>query len=438
VDERSFPNPKSRGVLLIAYKAFADLAGKGSLFLITIAAARRLSPESFGVFSLGSTLGWIVAVVSDCGIQLHLARAVARRPAEASRLLRGWLQVRVWTASGAVALVAIGIAAGWRAASAAPIAILAVVYACSGLVELLHYFYRGLSRSDVESSLTLWQRGGTLVCGLTALTWKPDVTRLAIAMLIPVAVTLAASLRIAVRLGTRRPEGLHDSNAASSADLQVCHDSDVHVCSWPVFRREVWPIGAGIVLSALYFRIDLFLVQLWSGTEAVAYYNAVFRLVEALRLFPAAVLAVMLPSLVRSGDLRPLTRIAGVVTGFAVAATAVLWFAAGWLIPFLYGARYAPAVPAFQVLLLSFPLLSLNYALTHQLVAWDGQRAYAGLCALALAVNVAVNARLIPIWSMEGAAWATLATEVVLTLGCTAALWSTRAPASAVQLVTEA
>jgi O-antigen/teichoic acid export membrane protein len=485
VDERSFPNAKSRGALLIAYKAFADLAGKGSLFVITIAAARRLSPESFGVFSLGSTLGWIVAVVSDCGIQLHLARAVARRPAEASRLLRGWLRVRVWTASGAVALVAIGVVAGWRTASAAPIAILAVVYACSGLVELLHYFYRGLSRSDVESSLTLWQRGGTLVCGLIALAWKPDVTLLAIAMLIPVVVTLAASLRIAVCLGSGRlddgrPEGLHydntessaglqacrddntessaglqacrddntessaglqacrDDNTESSAGLQACRDPDLAICSWPIFRRDVWPIGAGIVLSALYFRIDLFLVQLWSGTEAVAYYNAVFRLVEALRLFPAAVLAVMLPSLVRSGDLRPLTRIAGVVAGFAVAVTAVLWLAAGWLIPLLYGARYAPAVPAFRVLLLSFPLLSLNYALTHQLVAWDGQRAYAGLCAVALAVNVTVNARLIPIWSMEGAAWATLATEVVLTLGCAAALWSMRAPASAVQLVTEA
>ena len=202
--------------------------------------------------------------------------------------------------------------------------------------------------------------------------------------------------------------------------------SDTSVRS--TFRRDIWPIGAGIVLSALYFRIDVFLVQLWSGTESVALYNSVFRLVEALRLFPAAVLAVMLPALVRAGDLRPLARVAIPVTAFAVAATALLWLLAGWMIPWLYGARYAPAVPAFRVLLLSFPLLSLNLALTHQLVGWDGQRAYAGLCALALAVNVALNARLIPIWSIEGAAWATLGTELVLTAGCGVALWMARAP----------
>jgi O-antigen/teichoic acid export membrane protein len=207
--------------------------------------------------------------------------------------------------------------------------------------------------------------------------------------------------------------------------------------SWALFRRDVWPIGAGIALSALYFRIDVFLVQLWSGTEAVAYYNAVFRLVEALRLFPAAVVAVGLPALVRAGDLRPLTRVAIPVTAVAAAAAAVLWLAAGWLVPLVYGATYASAVPAFRILLLSLPLLSLNLALTHQLVGWDGQRAYAGLCALALAVNVALNARLIPLWSFDGAAWATLGTEVFLTAGCGVALICLRAPVKAGRLVVE-
>jgi O-antigen/teichoic acid export membrane protein len=450
VDETSFPNAKPRDALLIAYKALADLAGKASLFVIVIVAARRLTPESFGVFSLGSTLGWMAAVVSDCGIQLHLARAVARRPAGAARLLRGWLRVRVWTAAAAVAVVAIGVAAGWRTAGAAPIAILALTYACSGLVELLHYFYRGLSRSDVESSLTLWQRGGTLACGLAALVWKPDVTLLAVAMLIPVVVTLGFSLRIASGIAGLKPRatfpaapaaqgtpGVTPTALAAAEDATGSAVAQGFSPAFSEFRCDVWPIGVGIVLSALYFRIDVFLVQWWSGTEAVAFYNAVFRLVEALRLFPAAVLAVILPSLVRAGDLRPMARAALPVTTFAIAASAFLWVGAGWLIPLVYGDRYAAAVPAFRVLLLSFPFLSLNLALTHQLIAWDGQRVYAALCAAALAANVSLNARLIPLWSIEGAAWATLGTELVLTAGCLLALWILRAPVQAGHLVTE-
>jgi O-antigen/teichoic acid export membrane protein len=40
-----------------------------------------------------------------------------------------------------------------------------------------------------------------------------------------------------------------------------------------------------------------------------------------------------------------------------------------------------------------------------------------------------LNALLIPIWSIEGAAWTTLVTELVLTAGCAIALWIVRAPA---------
>ena len=94
------------------------------------------------------------------------------------------------------------------------------------------------------------------------------------------------------------------------------------------------------------------------------------------------------------------------------------------LVPFIYGEPYAGAVPSFRILLLSFPLMSLNLALTHQLIGWHGERAYAAICAIALAVNLGINARLIPAWSIEGAAWATFATELLLTAACVAVLWS--------------
>ena len=435
-DERSFRNPKLGDALLISYKTVADLAAKGALFAITVFAARRLAPVAFGVFSLGSTLGWMAAVASDFGIQLHLARAVARRPEDAAQLLATWLRLRLWLAAGASAAVAIAVVVGgWPPAFAAPIALLALVYAISGVIELLHYFYRGLSRSDIESSLTLWQRSSTLVFGFAALAMFPNVTVLAVAMLVPAAATLAVSIRIARRLaaaGAAAPRGDGTSGAEVSARADQSRPSG-RLHAWPVFRRDIWPIGAGIVLSALYFRIDVFLVQMWSGTELVALYNAVFRLVEALRLFPAAVIAVALPSLCRAGDWRPLLRVAAPITALAVLAAAALWAAAGVLVPFIYGAPYAQAVGAFRVLLLSFPLMSLNLALTHQLIGWHGERAYAVICAIALAANLALNAQLIPAASIEGAAWATLGTELLLTAGCLVALWSlTTRPSGAI------
>jgi O-antigen/teichoic acid export membrane protein len=113
-------------------------------------------------------------------------------------------------------------------------------------------------------------------------------------------------------------------------------------------------------------------------------------------------------------------------------AAAALWVAAGALVPMLYGARYLSAVPAFRILALTFPLLSLNFALTHQLVGWNRQRAYAVVCGAALAANVALNAWLIPAWSIDGAAWATLGTELCVTSGCLVALGALGAPGAPV------
>ena len=398
-----------REATLVAYRAFSDVAGKGAFFLVTVLAARLLSARGFGIFSLGTTLGWLTAVVSDFGIQLHLAREVARRPAEAGALLGSWLRARVWTSAAVFAVVALGLAAtGFGDPYGAALILLVLVYIISGLVELLYYFYRGLSRSDIESTLTLWQRFGMLVIAGVVLAWRPEVTTLAVAMLVPAVLTLAYSLRLASKMA----HGGRGGNGPPRSPFPTRQ----------VFTRDVMPIGLGIVLSAMYFRVDVFLIEGWRGTEAVAQYNAVFRLVEALRLFPAAVLAVALPSLCRAIDVRPLVRVSALVTGFAMVVSLALWVAAGWLVPFVYGAAYSGAVPAFRILLVSFPLMSLNYALTHQLVGWNGHRAFAALAGAALLFNVAINARLIPTMSIAGAAWATLWTEALLTIGCVAAL----------------
>jgi O-antigen/teichoic acid export membrane protein len=161
---------------------------------------------------------------------------------------------------------------------------------------------------------------------------------------------------------------------------------------------------------------------MWNGPAAVGQYNAVFRLIEALRLFPAAVVAVSLPVLFRATDPRPLVRTATSVTVFGLGVAAALWMAATPLVGRLYGQPFLEAVPAFRVLLLSVPLMSLNYVLTHQLIGWQGHRVYAVICFAALVLNVSLNSRLIPAQSILGAAWATVWTEVAITAGCALAL----------------
>ena len=396
-----------RPAMLVVYRSTSDAVAKGAMFVVTVAAARWMSREDFGYFALATTLGWLGLVAADFGIQMHLARSVAQQPDDAARLLRRWLPSRLAFGLGSLALsLVLLFSFGVDPRARVPMWLFALAYAVTGLSEYLYYFFRGLGRTDLESTLTLLQRGGMCVLSLAVLWWRPTLTPVALAMLIPALVTLVVAGFAAQALAP------HTARERPAIRLGVSRE----------LVTSVVPIGIGILLSALYFRIDVFLLERWSGPTSVALYNAVFRVVEALRLFPSAVLAVAMPALCRASDLRPLARVAAPLTAAAIGAAVVLWFTATSLVPALYGASFADAVLPFRTLVVAVPLMTLNYALTSQLIGWHGHRAYSGICACALAFNVLLNSQLIPAAGMNGAAWATVWTEVLLTCGCAAAL----------------
>ena len=224
----------------------------------------------------------MVAVAGDFGIQLHLARAVAR----GRRLRRGCSPRGCACGCGpppsAMLVVSIGCSPRRlaRIVRRAPIAVLALVYTVqrSDRVPALL-----LSRAVAQRHRVVADACGSArrrwCVAWSALAWWPNVddargrdaaaggrdARRQRAHRAAVIAGWRARLRDVEqrrrgRLRRRR------STASAIADL----------AAWPTFARDVWPIGAGIVLSALYFRIDVFLVQWWAGTELVALYNAVF------------------------------------------------------------------------------------------------------------------------------------------------------------------
>jgi len=184
------------------------------------------------------------------------------------------------------------------------------------------------------------------------------------------------------------------------------------------FFNDVFPLGAGVLISALYFRIDVYFIQQWHGFQPVGGYNAAFRLIEALRLLPAAVMAVTFPMLVQATGTDLVKRIGGGLAIAGVALAIVCALGGNIIMPLVYGDSYAYAAPSFSILALALPLFFLNYALTHQVIGWDGQRAYLLIATLALAGNIAANIALVPSQGITGAAIATVLTEVVVTVGC--------------------
>jgi O-antigen/teichoic acid export membrane protein len=411
----------------IVFKGVADAAGKGVTLAITILAARTLAPEAFGAMALAMTTGWLLGVATDAGLSMYVAKAVAsgspvrRSPGEGgSRTgagLRGLVSevmaVRAATAYAAAAIVALFssqfVPAPWRLA----FTLIVLAQLTGAVLDTLVHVFRGLQRSEIESALHLAQRSLTLVLAVAILWWSPRLDYLGAAMLVPPLVALVVGGAIVWSPALAGPMPGDVRQAGATLNLRV-------------FLRDILPIGAGVLLSALYFRIDLFFIERWHGLEPVGAYNAVFRLIEGVRLLPAAVMAVTFPLLVQATDTRLVQRIgAGLAAGGAALAIAGI-AGASWIVTAVYGAPYAPAAPAFAVLSIALPLFFLNYALTHQVIGWDGQRAYLWIAALALAANIAANLALVPSQGIAGAAIATVITELVVTAGCLYALKAER------------
>ncbi len=392
----------------IALKALADAGGKAVMLIITVVAARRLNADPFGVMAYGMATGWLLGVATDAGLSMHLARVTARSNGLARRDLVEVIGVRAGLAFFAATLAVLAtpylVPRHWRM----QFLLLVLAQLCAAVTDTIAHYFRGLQRSEIESAIHAAYRVAMLAGALVVLWWWRRLDYLAISMLVPALIAMLVSLVIALRMSGA---GSRESGAGS-------WEPGAGGLTPARFFRDVFPLGAATLISALYFRIDLYFIEQWHGLQPVGGYNAVFRLVEALRLLPAAVMAVTFPLLVRTIDTRLVRAIGGKLAAAGVALAAVCALAATPIVSLIYGESFAYAAPAFAVLSFALPLFFLNYALTHQVIGWDGQRAYLVIVTFALAANVTANAWLIPSQGLVGAALATILTEVVVTAGC--------------------
>jgi O-antigen/teichoic acid export membrane protein len=389
---------------LVAFKISADIVSKLVTLIVTVVAARVLPATDFGVMALALTTGWLLGVASDAGLPMYLATRVAhasRASAPVYPIARAVLRRR--SEFGVVAaLVAMAVGVGLVPSAALVAFILIVLHQILGaMLETLAHTFRGLGRTDVESWLSLAHRGAIAVGALAVLLVAPTLLGLGVVLALPPLVALLVG-RALVR--------------------QLTADGPPFVLTRRRMVTEVAPLGLGVLLSALYFRCDVYFIEHFHGVETVGLYNASFRIVDALRLFAAAALAVAYPRLCAARDERLVRRLATWLLVASAVFAVVLHVSAQGLLEFVYGSPFAVGAEALQILAWCLPLFCVNYALTSQLIAWDGQRAYLAIAGTALLVNVTGNALWIPEGGMTGAAFSTLVTEVVVLVGGAAAL----------------
>jgi O-antigen/teichoic acid export membrane protein len=371
--------------------------------VVTALVVRTLGQTAYGEWSTTFVTIVLVGYFGNFGMQGVALREAARDPEHEHE----WI--------GAVMFVRLAMLAPLVIVSLGAIVLLHRSHEMliSGLILVLSMPFDGVGALGLLFQLRVDNRVPMLVLTLRSILWGAAVAIIfldhghMIALAIAMAVTNAIGSIVQViavwKLGTRIPR-------PSRKRLR------------PVLRVGL-PIGISGVLIIAYARIDQIIVFVISGSGAAGLYGAVYNLIDQAHFVPASVLTSLSPVIAAAwpGDRTRLLRTSRLTAELlAVASLGGLAFAivaAEPIVRLIFGPEFTAAAPALPVLAGAFILISFGYLNSNLLVVLGLQRRLLRISVIALVVNLIGNLILVPLVGFMGAAWMTLATELVVCVG---------------------
>jgi O-antigen/teichoic acid export membrane protein len=178
------------------------------------------------------------------------------------------------------------------------------------------------------------------------------------------------------------------------------------------------PFAATFAITAIYFKIDVPILDALKGDVQTGIYTAAYKPFEALLFLPVSMLNVVFPVLAvqhRSAE----GRLAWAVGRFYKALLLLGWpigigtyMIVGALQPIYY---FPEAAAALRILSLGIVFMFVSNAFIGALNAIDRQLTFTWAALGSMVVNIGLNVVLIPAYGYLGASWATVLTEVALT-----------------------
>ena len=191
---------------------------------------------------------------------------------------------------------------------------------------------------------------------------------------------------------------------------------------WKYLFKESLPLALTVVIWIIYYRIDVVMLSIMQGDAQVGIYSAAYKLSEPLSLIPSALMVSLFPimsasfktseeRLIKSYKLA-IRYLLIIMLPIAVGTTII----ADKIIFLIYRAEFVGSATALQMLIWALVFTSASFVLTNLLVSIGKQKLYTASMAICAVVNVTLNFILIPTLSYNGAAIATVATNIVFFL----------------------
>jgi O-antigen/teichoic acid export membrane protein len=365
--------------------------------VMVLVMANHLGASGYGRFGTIVAYSALIGVVADLGLSTLFTREAARRPEQLGQYLSTLIVGRVPLVLVAVAMLSFAI---WQAGLAALLLPATLLLALSGYSTLVRNSFYATGRLGFEVLAILVEIG--VLAGLVFLGAHrgAGVSWFLWSYVASYVASIAYTVAVLHRFGIGRLQARFDASLFRSWILMAL------------------PLAAGFLLTNLYFRADIPILQHFRPFEEVGWYQLAYKPFEATQFVPLAVQAVVYPLLsvyfARSPDrldraYRQFFKVL-VMLGWPLTVTIfVLVHPLGRILHL-----FPQSEPSLRILAFGIVFLFINSAFTAMLFSTNRQGRYAWATALAAAVNVGANLLLIPLYGYLAASATTVLTEAVL------------------------
>lgn len=180
------------------------------------------------------------------------------------------------------------------------------------------------------------------------------------------------------------------------------------------------PLGVAGLLVNAYARIDQIIIYEQAGTVAAGLYGSMYRMLEQAHFIPTSILTTLAPLMAGlwHTDKGRMLRVVGLAARLlaigSLGAVAFTLVGSEPVVRLIFGEEFVPGAKALPILAGAFVFICFGYLVGNLLLILGLIRfqIYIGLAGLV--VNLVGNLLLVPRYGFMGAAWMTLATEVVV------------------------
>ena len=371
----------------------------GYQFFIMILIARHLGVSYFGIYTFSITIAGILGIVSDFGICQLMIREVAKDKDKANVYFLNGSIIKLLL-NFFVFLIFYFLITGFHFFDYKNTILLACV---SSMLLVFTNFYISFFNAFEKMHITAALSGlqsilASSACLLILLLGLKNVNYFFIAHIIINIFMMVFSLLLTIK------------------KISLKNFRTDFKFSFYLIKNAI-PFGIFILAGMLYFQIDTVMLSVMKNQNAVGIYQAPFRLIMTLDIIPLLLSTAIYPTIskafIESKDqaLTYITKllIKSLYIGLPIALSMSLL--SKQIIIFGYGDQFSPSISTFAILSWIFPIRVCCHILGAALFATNCQNIRALATVLSAFFNIVLNLLLIPHYSYNGAAFASVVTS---------------------------